>query len=79
MTEKPDTNVPDITSTPIVITLGNESRQVVEVEGEAIDDADEFEDPEIVRRRLAVWPAFCSKLSVEVFEESGRRPYDASS
>ena len=59
----------------VVVTLGNQPRQVIELNCEAIDDPDQLEHLEIVRRRFAVRFALGSQLAVEVLEEPRRRTH----
>ena len=63
---------------PVVVTLQDQPRQVVELDREAIDDPDQLEHLEVIRRRFAVRSAFGTELAVEVFKEPRRRANDAS-
>jgi hypothetical protein len=62
----------------VVVTLCDQPRQVIELDCEAIDDPNQLEHLEIVRRRFAVRSPLGSQLAVEVLEEPRRRTNDAS-
>lgn len=62
----------------VVVTLGDQTRQVIEFDCEAIDDPNQLKHLEIVRRRFAIRSALGSQLAVEVLEEPRRRTNDAS-
>jgi len=51
----------------VAVTLGDQARRVIELDFEAIDDPDQLEHLQIVRRRFAV--RFALGSQVEVLEE----------
>ena len=63
---------------PVVVTPRDQARQVIELDREAIDDSDQLEHLEVVRRRFAVRPTFGTELAIKVVKKPRSRANDAS-
>lgn len=75
---KPGNKHPDRDEEAVVGSTGNQLGEFVESGGESVDDADQFEDLEVVRRGLPFGAAVRAKQPVEVLEEAGGCANDPS-